>query len=171
MSAIIDINEIKQYIPHRYPFLLVDRIVELEIGKRIVGLKNVTINEPFFPGHFPHNPVMPGVLIIEAMAQTAAVLAFKTDGSVPDEGSTVYFASVDNVRFKRPVVPGDQLVMEAQIVRKMRNIWKFSAVARVDGELAEHLVADRGVLLLEHARIVTQGELATEADFMCAIKR
>ena len=147
MSAIININEIKQYIPHRYPFLLVDRIVELEIGKRIVGLKTVTINEPFFPGHFPHNPVMPGVLIIEAMAQTAAVLAFKTDGSVPDEGSTVYFASVDNVRFKRPVVPGDQLVMEAQIVRKMRNIWKFSAVARVDGELA------------------------TEADFMCAIKR
>ena len=147
MSAIIDINEIKQYIPHRYPFLLVDRITELEIGKRVVGLKNVTVNEPFFPGHFPHNPVMPGVLIIEAMAQTAAVLAFKTDGSVPDDDSTVYFASVDNVRFKRPVVPGDQLVMEAQIVRKMGNIWKFTAVARVDGELA------------------------TEADFMCAIKR
>ena len=147
MSAIIDINEIKQYIPHRYPFLLVDRITELEIGKRVVGLKNVTVNEPFFPGHFPHNPVMPGVLIIEAMAQTAAVLAFKTDGSVPDDDSTVYFASVDNVRFKRPVEPGDQLVMEAEIVRKMRNIWKFKAVARVDGELA------------------------TEAEFMCAIKR
>ena len=147
MSAIIDINEIKQYIPHRYPFLLVDRITELEIGKRVVGLKNVTVNEPFGPGHFPHNPVMPGVLIIEAMAQTAAVLAFKTDGSVPDDDSTVYFASVDNVRFKRPVVPGDQLVMEAEIVRKMRNIWKFKAVARVDGELA------------------------TEAEFMCAIKR
>ncbi len=147
MSAIIDINEIKQYIPHRYPFLLVERITELEIGKRVVGLKNVTVNEPFFPGHFPHNPVMPGVLIIEAMAQTAAVLAFKTDGSVPDDDSTVYFASVDNVRFKRPVVPGDQLVMEAEIVRKMRNIWKFKAVARVDGELA------------------------TEAEFMCAIKR
>ena len=105
MSAIIDINEIKQYIPHRYPFLLVDRITELEIGKRVVGLKNVTVNEPFFPGHFPHNPVMPGVLIIEAMAQTAAVLAFKTDGSVPDDDSTVYFASVDNVRFKRPFLP------------------------------------------------------------------
>ena len=147
MSAIIDINEIKQYIPHRYPFLLVDRITELEIGKRVVGLKNVTVNEPFFPGHFPHNPVMPGVLIIEAMAQTAAVLAFKTDGSVPVDDSTVDFASVDNVRFKRPVVPGDQLVMEAEIVRKMRNIWKFKAVARVDGELA------------------------TEAEFMCAIKR
>ncbi len=147
MSAIIDINEIKQYIPHPYPFLLVDRITELEIGKRVVGLKNVTVNEPFFPGHFPHNPVMPGVLIIEAMAQTAAVLAFKTEGTVPDDDSTVYFASVDNVRFKRPVVPGDQLVMEAEIVRKMRNIWKFKAVARVDGELA------------------------TEAEFMCAIKR
>ena len=147
MSAIIDSNEINQYIPHRYPFLMVDRITELEIGKRVVGLKNVTVNEPFFPGHFPHNPVMPGVLIIEAMAQTAAVLAFKTDGSVPDDDSTVYFASVDNVRFKRPVVPGDQLVMEAEIVRKMRNIWKFKAVARVDGELA------------------------TEAEFMCAIKR
>ncbi len=147
MSAIIDINEIKKYIPHRYPFLLVDRITELEIGKRVVGLKNVTVNEPFFPGHFPHNQVMPGVLIIEAMAQTAAVLAFKTEGTVPDDDSTVYFASVDNVRFKRPVVPGDQLVMEAEIVRKMRNIWKFKAVARVDGELA------------------------TEAEFMCAIKR
>ena len=147
MSAIIDINEIKKYIPHRYPFLLVDRITELEIGKRVVGLKNVTVNEPFFPGHFPHNPVMPGVLIIEAMAQTAAVLAFKTEGTVPDDDSTVYFASVDNVRFKRPVVPGDQLVMEAEIVRKMRNIWKFKAVARVDGELT------------------------TEAEFMCAIKR
>jgi len=147
MSAIIDINEIKKYIPHRYPFLLVDRITELEIGKRVVGLKNVTVNEPFFPGHFPHNPVMPGVLITEAMAQTAAVLAFKTEGTVPDDDSTDYFASVDNVRFKRPVVPGDQLVMEAEIVRKMRNIWKFKAVARVDGGLA------------------------TEAEFMCAIKR
>ena len=142
-----DLSLIQRIIPHRYPFLLVDRITELEIGKRVVGLKNVTVNEPFFPGHFPHNPVMPGVLIIEAMAQTAAVLAFKTEGTVPDDDSTVYFASVDNVRFKRPVVPGDQLVMEAQIVRKMRNIWKFKAVARVDGEVA------------------------TEAEFMCAIKR
>jgi len=143
----MDIKEILQYLPHRYPFLLVDRMLEIEPGVRARGLKNVTMNEPFFPGHFPHHPVMPGVLIIEAMAQTAAVLAFKTDGSVPDDDSTVYFASVDNVRFKRPVVPGDQLVMEAEIVRKMRNIWKFKAVARVDGELA------------------------TEAEFMCAIKR
>lgn len=145
--SIIDINEIKNYIPHRYPFLLVDRILELEVGKRVVGLKNVTVNEPFFPGHFPRSPVMPGVLIIEALAQTAAVLAFKTDGNQLDENSMVYFASVDNVRFKRPVVPGDQLIMEAEIVRTIRNIWKFKGVARVDGEVA------------------------TEAEFMCAIKR
>jgi len=145
--SIIDINEIKKYIPHRYPFLLVDRILELEEGKRVVGLKNVTVNEPFFPGHFPHSPVMPGVLIIEALAQAAAVLAFKTEGSVPDENAMVYFASVDNVRFKRPVVPGDQLILEAEIVRTIRNIWKFKGVARV------------------------AGEVATEAEFMCAIKR
>ncbi|MBP7392230.1 MAG: 3-hydroxyacyl-ACP dehydratase FabZ [Zoogloea sp.] len=143
----MDINEIKKYIPHRYPFLLVDRIIELEVGKRVVGLKNVTVNEPFFPGHFPHSPVMPGVLIIEALAQAAAVLAFKTEGTVPDENSMVYFASVDNVRFKRPVVPGDQLILEAEIVRTIRNIWKFKAIARVEGEVA------------------------TEAEFMCAIKR
>ena len=145
--SIIDINEIKKYIPHRYPFLLVDRIIELEVGKRVVGLKNVTVNEPFFPGHFPHSPVMPGVLIIEALAQAAAVLAFKTEGTGPDENSMVYFASVDNVRFKRPVVPGDQLILEAEIVRTIRNIWKFKAIARVEGEVA------------------------TEAEFMCAIKR
>jgi len=147
MSEIIGINEIKQYIPHRYPFLLVDRIVEIELGKRAVGLKNVTINEPFFPGHFPHNPVMPGVLIIEALAQAAAVLAFKTEGTIPDKDAMVYFASVDNVRFKRPVVPGDQLMLEVEIVRTIRNIWKFKGVARV------------------------AGEVATEAEFMCAIKR
>ena len=145
--SVIDINEIKKYIPHRYPFLLVDRILELEEGKRVVGLKNVTVNEPFFPGHLPHSPVMPGVLIIEALAQAAAVLAFKTEGTLPDENSMVYFASVDKVRFKRPVVPGDQLILEAEIVRTIRNIWKFKAIARVDGEVA------------------------TEAEFMCAIKR
>ncbi|WP_374488675.1 3-hydroxyacyl-ACP dehydratase FabZ [Zoogloea sp.] len=142
----IDINEIKQYLPHRYPFLLVDRIIELEENKRVVGIKNVTINEPFFPGHFPHNPVMPGVLIIEALAQTAAMLAFKSTGTKPNADSNVYFASVDGVRFKRPVVPGDQLVMEAEIVRTIRNMWKFKGVARVDGQVA------------------------TEAEFMCALK-
>ena len=147
MSEIIDINEIRQYIPHRYPFLLVDRIVEIELGKRAMGLKNVTINEPFFPGHFPHNPVMPGVLIIEALAQAAAVLAFKTEGTIPDKDAMVYFASVDNVRFKRPVVPGDQLMLDVEMVRTIRNIWKCKGVARV------------------------AGEVATEAEFMCAIKR
>ena len=143
----MDIHRILTKLPHRYPFLLVDRILELEEGKRVIGLKNVTVNEPFFPGHFPHSPVMPGVLIIEALAQAAAVLAFKTEGTVPDENAMVYFASVDNVRFKRPVVPGDQLILEAEIVRTIRNIWKFKAVARVEGEVA------------------------TEAEFMCAIKR
>lgn len=142
----IDINEILQYLPHRYPFLLVDRIVEFEEGKRVLALKNVTINEPFFPGHFPHRPVMPGVLILEAMAQAAAVLSFKTMGHRPDENSMVYFAGIDKARFKRPVGPGDQLMMEVSIARKMRNIWKYEAVARVDGEVA------------------------AEAELMCALK-
>jgi 3-hydroxyacyl-[acyl-carrier-protein] dehydratase len=142
----IDINEILQYLPHRYPFLLVDRIVEFEEGKRVLALKNVTINEPFFPGHFPHRPVMPGVLILEAMAQAAAVLSFKTLGHKPDENSIVYFAGIDKARFKRPVGPGDQLMMEVTIARKMRNIWKYVAVARVDGEVA------------------------AEAELMCALK-
>lgn len=146
MSAIIDINEIKKYIPHRYPFLLVDRITELEIGKRVVGLKNVTVNEPFFPGHFPHNPVMPGVLIIEAMAQAAALLSFKSTGVKPDDNSVVYFAGIDNARFKRPVVPGDQLIFDVEITHAKRNIYKYKARASVDGELA------------------------AEAELMCAIK-
>ncbi len=142
----MDINEILHYLPHRYPFLLVDRIVELEEGKRVLALKNVTINEPFFPGHFPHRPVMPGVLILEALAQAAAVLSFKTMGQKPDENSVVYFAGIDKARFKRPVGPGDQLMMEVSIARKMRNIWKYEAVARVDGEVA------------------------AEAELMCALK-
>ena len=142
----LDITEILKYLPHRYPFLLVDRILELEEGQRVLALKNVTINEPFFPGHFPHHPVMPGVLIVEALAQAAAVLAFRTHGSVPDDDSVVYFAGIDKARFKRPVVPGDQLMLEARISRNMRNIWKFEGVARVDGELA------------------------AEAELMCAIK-
>ena len=132
----MNINEILQYLPHRYPFLLVDRVLELTQGESIVAIKNVTMNEPFFPGHFPHHPVMPGVLIVEAMAQTAAILSFKTMGEVPDENSVVYFAGIDGVRFKRPVVPGDQLVMTVHILNNKRNIWKYKAVARVDGEIA-----------------------------------
>ena len=131
MSAIIDINEIKQYIPHRYPFLLVDRITELEIGKRVVGLKNVTVNEPFFPGHFPHNPVMPGVLIIEAMAQTAAVLVVATLGP-EKEGRLTYFMSIENARFRRPVVPGDVIRVHVEKQRRRGNVWRFSGCAKVD---------------------------------------
>ena len=132
----LDINQIKEYLPHRYPLLLVDRVLDVELGKRIVAIKNVTINEEFFNGHFPHKPVMPGVLMIEAMAQTAAILSFMTMGVKPDENSVVYFVGIDNARFKRPVEPGDQLRMEVEIVLVSRGIWKYKAVASVDGKVA-----------------------------------
>ncbi|QUX94871.1 3-hydroxyacyl-[acyl-carrier-protein] dehydratase FabZ [Marinomonas sp. CT5] len=132
----IDVNEIRQYLPHRYPFLLVDRVVELNLNDSIVGYKNVTINEPFFNGHFPNHPVMPGVLIIEAMAQVAGVLGFKTMDKKPEDGSIYYFVGVNDARFKRPVVPGDRLQLEAKIVAEKRGIWKFECRATVDGELA-----------------------------------
>ncbi|MEM8513787.1 3-hydroxyacyl-[acyl-carrier-protein] dehydratase [Massilia sp. MP_M2] len=132
----LDINQIKEYLPHRYPMLLVDRVLDVELGKRIVAIKNVTINEEFFNGHFPHKPVMPGVLMIEALAQTAAILSFMTMGVKPDENSVVYFVGIDNARFKRPVEPGDQLRMEVEIVRVSRGIWKYKAVATVDGKVA-----------------------------------
>lgn len=132
----MDILEILEYLPHRYPFLLVDRVLELEEGRRILALKNVTMNEPFFPGHFPHHPVMPGVLIVEAMAQAAALLSFKSHGVKPDENQVVYFAGIDNARFKRPVVPGDQLLLEATITQAKRGIYKYKAQARVGDQLA-----------------------------------
>ena len=132
----LDINQIKEYLPHRYPLLLVDRVLDVELGKRITAIKNVTINEEFFNGHFPHKPVMPGVLMIEAMAQTAAILSFMTMGVKPDENSVVYFVGIDNARFKRPVEPGDQLRMEVEILRVSRGIWKYKAVATVDGKVA-----------------------------------
>ncbi|MBJ7538405.1 3-hydroxyacyl-ACP dehydratase FabZ [Marinomonas transparens] len=132
----MDVNEIRRYLPHRYPFLLVDRVVELNLGDSIVAYKNVTINEPFFNGHFPHHPVMPGVLIIEAMAQAAGVLGFKTMDKTPEDGSIYYFVGTDKARFKRPVVPGDRLQLEAKIVTEKRGIWKFECKATVDGELA-----------------------------------
>ena len=130
----IDIREIMGLLPHNYPFLLVDRILEIEPGKRIVGIKNVTYNEPFFPGHFPGKPIMPGVLIVEAMAQTAGVLAFK---SIPEEeqGRPVLFLGLDNVRFRRPVVPGDQLRMELEITRHRQAIWGFRGKAFVEDKL------------------------------------
>ena len=137
-----DIQEILRLVPHRYPFLLVDRVLECEPGKRIVALKNVTINEPHFPGHFPLRPVMPGVLILEAMAQAAAVLVFRTLNVKPDEKAVYYYAGIDNARFKRPVEPGDQLLIEVLILGSKRGIWKFGCAARV----GDALVAEADIL-------------------------
>jgi 3-hydroxyacyl-[acyl-carrier-protein] dehydratase len=132
----MDIQEILKQLPHRYPFLLVDRVLELERNTRIKAIKNVTFNEPFFTGHFPGRPVMPGVLILEALAQAAGLLAFDAMGQVPDENNIYYFVGIDSARFKRPVVPGDQLALEITIDRVRGGIWKFKAVASVDGEVA-----------------------------------
>ena len=128
----MNINEIMQHLPHRYPFLLVDRIIDLQPGKGITGIKNVTFNEPFFQGHFPGQPIMPGVLIIEAMAQVAGIAAFSSDM----EGKAVYFMSIEKAKFRRPVVPGDQLRLEIKVLQQRGNVWKFSGVATVDGKLA-----------------------------------
>lgn len=132
----MDINEIMRYLPHRYPFLLIDRVLSYEPGKSIEALKNVTINEPFFVGHFPHHPVMPGVLIIEAMAQAAAILSFVTMGAKANDKSIYYFVGIDNARFKRPVTAGDALRITVNLTWHVRGIWKFSAVARVEDALA-----------------------------------
>jgi 3-hydroxyacyl-[acyl-carrier-protein] dehydratase len=143
----LDIHAILKRLPHRAPFLLIDRVIDLEKGVRIKAIKNVTYNEPFFPGHFPNRPVMPGVLMLEAMAQAAAVLSFETAGQLPDEKTLYYFAGIDNARFKRPVEPGDQLVMEVTVLRNKGGIYKFAGRATVDGELA------------------------VEAELMCAMRR
>ena len=132
----MDIHQILKQLPHRYPILLVDRVLSLEKGKTIRALKNVTINEPFFTGHFPHRPVMPGVLMLEAMAQAAALLAFSAAGSTLDANSVIYFAGIDGARFKRPVEPGDQLVMDVTLDRARAGIYKFKAVARVGEDVA-----------------------------------
>jgi 3-hydroxyacyl-[acyl-carrier-protein] dehydratase len=142
----MDIHEILKYLPHRFPFLLVDRVVSLDPGKTIVALKNVTVNEPFFVGHFPHHPVMPGVLIVEALAQAAALLTFRSMNHVPDEKSIYYFVGIDRARFKRPVTPGDQLELKVKIERETRGMWKYSAAAYVEGKLA------------------------TEAELMCTVR-
>ena len=136
IMVVMDVNEIREYLPQRYPFLLVDRVVELELGKSIVAYKNISVNESVFQGHFPDHPVFPGVMIIEAMAQTAGLLGFKTMDKKPSEGSIYLFAGVDNVRFKRQVVPGDQLMMTATVLNEKRGIWKFGCEATVDGQLA-----------------------------------
>jgi 3-hydroxyacyl-[acyl-carrier-protein] dehydratase len=143
----MDIHEILKRLPHRYPFLLVDRVLELEKGKRIVALKNVTINEPFFAGHFPYRPVMPGVMMLEALAQASAILAFDTTGVRPDDGTVFYFVGIDNARFKRPVEPGDQLMLHSAVERSRAGIVKFNAKAMVGDAVA------------------------AEADLMCTMRR
>jgi 3-hydroxyacyl-[acyl-carrier-protein] dehydratase len=144
----MDITEIREYLPHRYPFLLVDRVIDLEVGKNITAIKNVTINEPFFDGHFPNLPIMPGVLIVEAMAQAAGILGFKTLDKKPSDGSIYMFVGVEKMRFKKPVVPGDQLILKAEIVASRSGIWKFNCHTEVDGKMVatgQILCADREV--------------------------
>ena len=132
----MDIHKILKQLPHRYPILLVDRVLELEKGGRIKALKNVSINEPHFQGHFPHRPVMPGVLMLEALAQAAALLAFDTLGETPDDQTVYYFAGIDGARFKRPVEPGDQLILEVELDRMKAGIFKFKTRAKVGDEIA-----------------------------------
>jgi 3-hydroxyacyl-[acyl-carrier-protein] dehydratase len=127
----LDIMGVRRLLPHRYPFLLVDRVLEIHKGRSIKALKNVTANEPFFTGHFPHRPVMPGVIIIEALAQAAGILAFTTADVVPDESTRFYFVGIDKARFRKPVEPGDTLILTATLERQMRGIWKFATVAYV----------------------------------------
>ena len=138
----MNIQEILEYLPHRYPFLLIDRVIECELGKRIRALKNVSVNEPYFNGHFPYYKVMPGVLIVEAMAQAAAILSFRTMGIKPDDKSVYYFAGIDRARFKKPVIPGDQLVLEVSIERSVRSVAKYAGKAYV----GEVLVAEAKLL-------------------------
>jgi 3-hydroxyacyl-[acyl-carrier-protein] dehydratase len=147
MTVVMDIHEVLKHLPHRPPFLLIDRVLELVEGESIVALKNVTINEPFFVGHFPTRPVMPGVLILEALAQAAGILAYKSTNTSPSDGVLYYFAGIDNARFRRVVEPGDQLRLEVKLLRAKRDMWKLEGIALVDGELAcsaELLSARRG---------------------------
>ena len=131
----MDIQEILAHLPHRYPFLLVDRVLECEPGKRLVAVKNVSVNEPMFTGHFPQRPIFPGVLIMEALAQATGILAFRTRNKTPDGTLLYYFAGIDNCRFKQPVLPGDQIILEVELIKEKRGIWKFTGVAKVDGKV------------------------------------
>ena len=142
----MDINEVLKYLPHRYPFLLIDKVIECIPGKSLVALKNVTINEPFFQGHFPQRPVMPGVLILEALAQATGILAFRTTETRPTDRVLYYFVGIDNARFKQPVGPGDQLILEVELTRCIRNLWKFTTQAKVEGKIvasAELMCAEK----------------------------
>ena len=142
----MDITDIRRHLPHRSPFLLVDRVVELKAGEFIVAYKNLSINEPYFDGHFPDNPIFPGVLLLEAMAQSAGILGFYSQGKTNDDGSTYYFAGANKLRFKRPCVPGDRVMLRATVVSQRRGVWKFDVSSDVEGELAASatiLCADR----------------------------
>ena len=142
----MDINDILEHLPHRYPFLLVDKVVDYEAGKYLTAIKNVSYNEPQFTGHFPHKPILPGVLVIEALAQATGILAYKSTNSKPDENSLYYLVGIDKARFKRPVNPGEQLLLKVEVVKNMRGVWKFNAEASVDEQLvasAELMCAER----------------------------
>ncbi|KPJ94671.1 MAG: 3-hydroxyacyl-ACP dehydratase [Gammaproteobacteria bacterium SG8_11] len=144
----LEIKEILKHLPHRYPFLLVDRVLDYRLGEYLVALKNVTINEPFFTGHFPGHPIMPGVLILEALAQATGILAFKTTNASPEDGTLYYLVGVDEARFKQPVIPGDQLQLSIRIVKSKRGIYKFQGEASVDGNVvasADLMCAERAV--------------------------
>jgi|TARA_B100001996_G_scaffold371286_1_gene346462 3-hydroxyacyl-[acyl-carrier-protein] dehydratase len=146
MKVDIKIEEIQEFLPHRYPMLLVDRVIEMELGDHIIAFKNITTNEPYLVGHFPDKQIMPGVLIVEAMAQASGILGFKTMGKKPEDGSIYYFVGADNLRFKRPAVPGDKLMLYSKIITNKKGIWKFNCKASVEEELvaeATILCADR----------------------------
>ena len=146
MNVLIKIEEIQDFLPHRYPMLLVDRVIELELGKYIKAYKNITTNEPFFSGHFPGKQVMPGVLLLEAMAQASGILGFKTMEKKPEEGSIYYFVGADNLRFKHTAVPGDKVILESKVITNKKGIWKFECKASVEDDLvgeATILCADR----------------------------
>jgi len=130
----LDIHEIKNYLPHRYPFLLLDRVISVEPDEKLVALKNVTINEPFFQGHFPHRPVMPGVLVLEAMAQASAIFASFGVEDIDIENRVYYFTGIDKARFKKPIEPGDQIIIEVRIIRRIKNMWKCEGIAKVDDQ-------------------------------------
>lgn len=143
----LDIYEVLQHLPHRYPFLMIDRVLECRVGESLVGVKNVSYNEPYFQGHFPNRPVMPGVLILEALAQATGILAFRTNNARPTEGSLYYLVGIDEARFKQPVIPGDQLILKVDVIKSRRGVWKFNGEAIVD----DNVVASAVLMCAERA--------------------
>ena len=144
----LDIYEVLNHLPHRYPFLLIDKVLDCKVGESLKGIKNVSYNEPYFQGHFPHRPVMPGVLILEALAQATGILAFRTNNARPTEGSLYYLVGIDEARFKHPVIPGDQLVLDVEVIKTRRGVWKFNGEASVDGNVVASAIlmcAERAV--------------------------